>query len=125
MPLTRIQRDYKISLSQLSPLQREVALGMVLGDASLILHPGCKNANMEFMQSFKQEAFVDHLFEIFREWTWYEKPVKGKRLSKEAPGKVLYIYRFRTFTHPVFTELRELFYWRKGGKLFRNLWNNG
>jgi len=70
MPLTRQQKAYKANLPPLSPQHRDALYGMLLGDACATRCRGC----IQFDQSAKQAAFVDHLFQFFRDWTWYDQP---------------------------------------------------
>lgn len=47
-PNSRLLRQYKESLVELSPTQREAAIGLILGDASLQTQNGGKTFRMKF-----------------------------------------------------------------------------
>ena len=60
---------YKASL-QLTPIQREIILGTLLGDAHLRTHNN-KTYNLQFYQSASlnlHKSYIDHLYSIFHEW---------------------------------------------------------
>ncbi len=79
---------YKASL-QLTPIQREIILGTLLGDAHLRTHNN-KTYNLQFYQSNLHKSYIDHLYSIFHEWVL--TPPK-QRLSTGC-------WFFNTFTHP-------------------------
>jgi hypothetical protein len=47
-PNSRLLKQYKESLVELSPIQREAAIGLMLGDASLQTQNGGKTFRMKF-----------------------------------------------------------------------------
>lgn len=119
MTLTRMQRAYKRTLTQLTAHQREAIYGMLLGDAHIHIPPGCRDATVEFMHSHRQYALVAHLFELVRAWTWYDAPrMYVHTASTPRLGGRLrvahHVYRFRTFTHPVLTPIHGAFYTHEG-----------
>lgn len=111
--LARVKKAYKKSLL-LSDFQREVIYGMVLGDASLCLQKGGREAYLALGQGEKQEDLVDHLFHILQPWTWYRIPSRHSHGNKNYPGRVYTTVYFQTFSHRIFTDLHKLFYRPQG-----------
>jgi hypothetical protein len=93
MPLTRQQKAYKVNLPPLSPQHRDALYGMLLGNACVTRCRGPIHACIQFDQSAKQAAFVDHLFQLFRDWT---RSYHGRS--------------FRTFAHTTFTAFDAAFH---------------
>lgn len=113
--LTREQRLYKESLRGLTPIQTEIAYGMLLGDASIRIHPNCRYPAIKFDQNLRQAAFVEDLFKVFRDWTWYREPSLTTYHRTTDAGPVTYraLY-FCTFSHPAFLPLYHAFFSRDG-----------
>lgn len=97
-------QDYKKTLPALPPHLREIAVGMILGDAGM--HRVSREASIKFEQGKIQRDFVFHLFECFRTSCFMSKP--GERLCKKST--LVKSSCFKTFSHPEFTHLYTLFY---------------
>ena len=69
-------QDYKKSLFSLPQHLFDIAIGMILNDASM--YKVSREAYIKFEQGHKQKIFLDNLFSIFKTYTFMEKP--GKRL---------------------------------------------
>lgn len=105
------QKKYKDSMPPLTQQQRDIAYGMVLGDAHL--RPMGWEANLSIEHGSGQAIFVDHLFDVFKLYTFADAPQmrgkwRGDRYDPEAAK------RFDTFTHRVFSEIHEAFYRQEG-----------
>lgn len=100
-------QDYKKNLPLLPRHVFGVAVGMILGDASI--YKVSREAYMKFKQGHKQSFFLHHLFCIFKTYVFMEKPGKRFYLSNVQKGKVKSFW-FKTFSHCSFTELFNLFY---------------
>lgn len=105
---TKYWQNYKLSLSNLNQYLRSVAIGMILSDAT-ILKTG-KYALIKFEQSVTQYFFVHQLFYLFKNYTFSHHI--NVRWDKNK-NKIKSFY-FKTFTHPTFLDLYNLFY--KDGK---------
>ena len=86
--------------SNLTSIQENVLIGTILGDGCLIENVGRKNYRLQIEQCIKQKEYVLWKYQIFKEWTVGEPKLQEKNLS----------WRFRTISHPVFNEFRNLFY---------------
>lgn len=106
MGITRQQRIYRDNLTELPPHLREILLGMVLGDAHIGRY-GTGHARIRFMQGVRQRVFIEHLFALFQDWRWAKELNARVRRKEEKTYTALW---FATFTHPVFTQLHEIFY---------------
>ncbi len=81
----------------LTPVQREVLIGTLLGDGYLEMNGN--ETRLQVLHSIKQKDYVDWQYAIFQAWT------------KSPPIKLgVGDYRFRTITHPEFTRYYDLFY---------------
>lgn len=113
---------YKESVPELSRKQFEIAVGMVLGDASI--QKRGKHAHIKFEQGKKQKEFLEHLFDVFKNYCFMMQP--GERhyimekglfsdISKQSEKQknnqeTIKSFWFRTFSHKSFTEVWKLFY---------------
>lgn len=97
----------------LTSTQRAVLMGSLLGDGSLVGNMGTDvdtwNTNYRFqvVHSTEKEEYVLWKYRIFREWV----------LSPPRYQSVNNSLRFRTISHPEFTELRSMFYDSRGKKI--------
>lgn len=97
--------NYKRSLS-LTDHQREVLIGVLLGDAHLESRSGGRIFRLKVEQSRKHESYVNHLYEIFREWV-----LSPPRIRKvEIAGKQLENICFQTVSHEAFRFYAHQFY---------------
>lgn len=90
----------------LSEFQKEVLVGLLLGDGCL---EKCKNstgARLKVDQSSKQIEFVDWLYKVFK--NFIQTPPKIK--TKQRDGKNYSEIVFNTLTHPSFKSFYDLFY---------------
>ena len=95
-------QDWKKNNPKLNTELRSIAIGMLLGDAGA--HKVGKDAYLKFEQGYAQKDFVEHLFKNFKLYTFMETP------SGYIKKEVVHSYWFKTYSHPTFTELWELFY---------------
>ena len=100
-------QDYKRSLSLLPPDLFAIAVGMILGDATM--YKVSREAYIKIEHGYKQKLFVDHLFDIFKGYAFMRE--SGKRFKKSGLQKgLIKSFWFKTFSHKSFTELYKLFY---------------
>jgi hypothetical protein len=84
---------------ELTSLQREVLVGTLLGDASFSLAKNRPKYSVKFEQGKKNEAYVLHLFRIFKPFVG-TGPVQRTINTNRAPGEaVRYAIWFRTYQH--------------------------
>ena len=100
-------QQYKSNLPPISQRLHEIAIGMILSDATM--YKKSKEALIKFEQGYLQEAFLFHLFETFKDYCWMVEP--GKRITLTGPrkGQVKSLW-FKTFSHHSFTKIWDLFY---------------
>lgn len=101
--------EYKLNLS-LNKRQREILVGLILGDAHLEKLYTPTLGRLKIEHSYKQKKYVDWLYKEFRNWV-RSKP--RLRLVK-AFGKTYQNYGFSTYGHRLLGKFRERFY--KGKK---------
>jgi LAGLIDADG DNA endonuclease family len=103
---SRAIEDYKKSL-ELSSVQREVVVGILLGDACLETQNGGRTYRLKIEQCARQEAYVVHLYSLFREWVLTPPGVRTKRASN---GSVSSNIAFQTVSHSAFRFYAQQFY---------------
>lgn len=64
----------------LSPYLKEIAIAMVLSDATM--YKVSREAYIKFEQGYIQKEFVDHLFELFKDYCFMLTP--GARVPKHG-----------------------------------------
>jgi LAGLIDADG DNA endonuclease family len=124
-PNSKRAKVYKFFLTNLSTIQFEAAIGLMLGDASL--QTQCKGImkeityRMKFEWSDKNKPYVDHVHELFDEWI-YSKPHKKTRTNSN--GNVVTTWGFQTISHKAFNKLSELFLLNNKKSISQNLIKN-
>lgn len=91
---------------ELSEFQKEVLVGMILGDGCLEHRGNSTGAILKVCQSFKQHEFVEWLYEVFKNFV--QTPPRQR--AKLRNGKQNYEIRFDTLTHHTIKTFYDLFY---------------
>lgn len=100
-------RDKRLALPPLPDKLMEIAIAMVLSDAGLSWTS--KEAHMKVEQGYQQEAFVTHLFDLFKDYCFAVSP--QAYIAKTGPrAGMAKSYWFKTFSHPSFTLIWNMFY---------------
>lgn len=94
----------KREVSDLSPELYQILFGMILGNASVYLKG--KNALIKFEQSYKNRIFLEHLFNLFKDYVHMEEP--GIRLNDD--NTIIKGFWFKTFPFYSFTSFWHLCY---------------
>lgn len=105
-PNSNLIRKYKETLFSLTNVQRETAIGLMLGDASLQTQNKGKTYRMKFEWSSKNKAYLDHVYNLFDCWI-LSQPHKKSRHSPK--GNLVVNYGFQTISHNSFNFLADLF----------------
>lgn len=107
---SRAIEKYKTKL-KLTSEQREVLVGLLLGDAHLETRNGGSTYRLKIEQSVKHREYVQHLYKLFDEWV--RTPPKAKKSS----GSDAYRdnWAFQTLSHGAFRFYGHQFY-RDGEK---------
>ena len=102
---TKAIESYKTKLT-LSALQREILVGILLGDAHLESQNNGKTYRLKIEQSLKHRDYVAHLHGHFREWVLTEPRAK----EVKRYGKTSYNVVFATVAHEAFRFFAHQFY---------------
>jgi len=94
--------ESKKSSLRLTRLQREVLVGIILGDAHLETRNNGRTYRVKFEYSAKQCEYVEHLYEIFKEWV-----LTSPQEKIDATHKNLW---FQTISHAAFRFYAHQFY---------------
>ena len=97
--------QYKRGL-KLSQDQREVLIGLLLGDAHLETQNQGQTYRLKIEQSQKHEDYVQHLYEIFKPWVLTPPQLK----EKSVRGHTSWNCWFQTVSHGAFRFYAHQFY---------------
>ena len=120
-PNSKILWEYKMSLKNLSDIQWEASIGLMLGDASLQTQNKGKNYRMKFEWGHKNKIYTEHVYALFNEWV-LSPPRKKARIN--ANGKTVINWGFQTISHNAFNPLKDLFLINKNKGIIPNLIKN-
>lgn len=90
----------------LSGFQKEVLVGLLLGDGFLERKGNAVGATLKICQSLRQKEFVEWLYKAFMNFV--RTPPKVK--TRQRNGKENYEMVFNTLSHPCFNIFHDLFY---------------
>ena len=102
---SKVIEEYKSRLS-LSKRQKEILIGLILGDGHLEKLYTPVLGRLKIEHSYKQKDYVDWLYREFRNWM----RSKPKTRKVNVWGKLRKNYRFSTYGHRILGEFRERFY---------------
>lgn len=108
---------YKQTL-KLTDLQREVLVGLLLGDACLETQNQGRTYRLKIEHSTSQSEYAHHLYELFKEWVLRAPQVKTQMIA----GKDYQKLWFNTVSHSAFRFYAQQFY-RDGRKVVPKLIN--
>lgn len=94
---------------KLSKLQREILIGVLLGDGSLKGNTHQTKYSLTILQSDKHKEYVFHLYEIFKDFVTIP-PKKYVFTDKRFPGKLYTKWSFRTSSLACFRFYAHQFY---------------
>lgn len=104
---SRTLEAHKATL-KLNELQREILVGLLLGDGH-IEQPYIKpRARLKVEQRAEMKAYVQWLHDIFKDWV--RSGIRSKTKSLKTTGRSYQYYGFTTFAHEELFSYRELFY---------------
>jgi hypothetical protein len=107
--------EYKQQLA-LTPLQQEMLVGLLLGDACFETQNRGRTYRLKIEHSIAQAQYVQHLYEAFREWVLGKPQIKSQRIAGKTYQKVW----FNTVSHSAFRFYAQQFY-RNGKKVVPKL----
>lgn len=103
---SKILLDYKNSLPPLTNNQKEVLIGLVLGDANINSKNLGKTCKVRFEWGKSSKDYSFHIFSLFKYYILSE-PTLYTRVNQA--GNINQSYRFETLTHSNFLFLWQLF----------------
>jgi hypothetical protein len=103
---SRAIEEYKVNL-ELSSIQRETLVGLLLGDACLETQNRGRTYRLKIEQCARQQAYVDHLYSLFEDWVLTPPTARTKRASN---GSVSVNLAFQTVSHSAFRFYAQQFY---------------
>ena len=107
-------KRYKQQLTSFSMIERQVAIGIMLGDASLHTQDGGKSFRLKLLQGDKNKDYLFHLCDVFSRWI-LSPPSPQDRQSKTT-GNCLKAWRNQTVSHKSFNFLANIFLDERGKK---------
>lgn len=97
--------DYKKQI-KLTGEQREVLVGILLGDAHLETNNDGKTYKLRVEHSIKQSEYLWHLYEIYKDWCLSPPKEKLKKIDEKEYTNLA----FTTVSHPAFRFYGKQFY---------------
>lgn len=92
----------------LTPFQRAVLVGSILGDGTLQVGKRGVNANFKVEHGLSQKDYVWWKYKIFRQWVFTEPKISFR--YKDDGTRYQKSFWFRTIRHPIIRELHKRFY---------------
>ena len=102
---SRAIEEYKQTL-RLTRKQREVLVGLLLGDAHLETQNGGRTYRLKIEQGEAHRTYVEHLYHLFEEWVLTAPQPKQVR----SHGQVSINWWFQTVSHSAFRFYAHQFY---------------
>jgi len=92
---------------KLTDKQREVLVGVLLGDAHLETQNGGRTYRVKFEYAAKQREYADHLYNLFREWILTPPQVKQDATHDNVWFQTVSHAAFRFYAHQFTREHRK------------------
>lgn len=89
----------------------------MLGDLSAEKRNENSNTRLQFKQSVINEAYILHLYSIFKEYCGTEPKIMSMFDTRPSKNKEYKSIKFKTLSLPIFNQFRELFYNSEGVKI--------
>jgi hypothetical protein len=100
-------QNYKKTIGNLPSRLFDIAIGCILGDASL--YRVSKDSKIKFEQGYIHKEYLFHLFDLFKSFSFHDEPYTRYEINGPRKG-LIKSYSFRTFSHPAFNSIWDLFY---------------
>jgi len=98
--------DYKKTIPFLPPNLVAILIGCMLGDACM--YRVSKDSKVKFEQGYMHADYLFFLFNLFKEYSFQDEPYARKENKGPREG-LIKSFSFRTFTHPTFNLIWDLF----------------
>ena len=115
--LVRYYRTSKKANLQLTSELDEIIIGSMLGDLSAEKAKEKSNTRLQFKQSIKNRLYIEHLYELFKEYCGSEPIILSKFDNRPNKMKEYSAIKFQTLSLPCFNKYKELFYSENGLKI--------
>jgi len=103
----------------LTSLHEELMIGSLLGDGTMRIGKGAKNANFKVEQGLEQKEYVMWKYSILKPLVFTEPKISFR--YRENREKYPKSWWFRTMRHPLLTEMYDRFYTREGYRTGRKI----
>jgi len=120
-PNSKWLKEYKRTLNNLSNIQWEMFIGLILGDVSLQTQNKRKTNRMKFEWEDKNKIYTNHIYTVFD--VWILSP-SHKKMRININDKIVYTWSFQIISHEAFNPLSDLFIVNKNKGVINNLINN-
>ena len=110
----RLKRD-----KALTPVQRSLIIGSLLGDGTMRTGKGAVNANFKVEQGLRQKEYTFWKYRILEDWV-YTEPKLSVRYDQEGRAYPK-SWWFRTIRHPLLAEIYHRFYTQDGYRTGRKI----
>ena len=108
--LNQVRHISKKAHLQITKELDEILIGTMLGDLTAEKPKQNSNTRLHFKQSIINKVYIDHLFDIFKEYCG-SKPLVMSKFDKRANKQKTYsAIKFQTLSLPCFNRYRDLFY---------------
>lgn len=102
---------------KLNRVEKDILIGTILGDACI---ESCKReSRIQIAHSEKQKDYLIWKYSHLKRWTL--SPPKHMSIKDKRNNKIYHRWRFRTFSHPEFSNYKELFYENERKIIPRNI----
>ena len=120
-PNSKLLKEYKMSLKDLTAVQWEASIGLMLGDVSLQTQNKGITYRMKFEWGDKNKNYLEHVHSLFNEWV-LSPPHKKSRIN--INNNIVINWGFQTISHTAFKPLADLFLLNKRKGIQENLIND-
>lgn len=110
---SKIIEAHKANL-KLDKLQREIIIGLMLGDGHLETQNQGRSYRLKIEYSERQKEYIDWLWSMFQSWSSKPPQLKIKRLKT---GTIIKSFYFTTYSHGAFRFYAQQFYLMGLGKV--------
>lgn len=117
-PNSKLLKEYKMTLKNLTTIQWETSIGLMLGDVSLQTQNKGRTYRMKFEWGDKNKDYLEHVHSLFNEWI-LSPPHKKSRIN--INNNTVINWGFQTISHSAFIPLANLFLLNKRKGVQKNL----
>lgn len=95
--------ELRKSSLKLSPLQRDILVGLLLGDAHLETQDHGRTYRVKFEYSLNHRAYAEHLYEIFKDWVLTPPQTKIDATHQNVWFQTVSHGAFRFYAHQFYS----------------------